>query len=341
MSDFVAQFQLVGQFTVIPNHCLRDPRLSDRAKGRMAYLASHAVGYRVTIAQQIAETKDGRDSVYSGLKELIEFEYLVRRQERGERGRHGKVSYEWGPAASEQRYERAWGASPQVPTASGLAGSGGTGSGDGDTKNNNSLEPQPKEDQSKTKSPGTVGAERTVRNARGRTGAASPRVAPPSQPYPSSEAMAAFAKLPMPWRDAPGWVRNLLACRLDTAVVETRDHGTIPLTPAAVVEAVRAYAPHGPGLGPVVGHTRQHLAALDEVIRKLAIDVHAGTRSPETGLVDDETPRAPDARLIVEPGRCAACGSSEATSRDTPDGLFACDPCWELATSGGPIGEAA
>ena len=35
-------------FTIVPNEWLRDPRISWKAKGLLAYIASHQEGYRLT-----------------------------------------------------------------------------------------------------------------------------------------------------------------------------------------------------------------------------------------------------------------------------------------------------
>jgi hypothetical protein len=96
-------------YTQLPNHWARDPRLSDKAKGRLWSISTHAAGYRLTIAQMIAETKDGREAVYSSLAELVKFGYLVREQLRRPDGKLGEVRYTYGPACTEPAYVRNWG----------------------------------------------------------------------------------------------------------------------------------------------------------------------------------------------------------------------------------------
>ena len=87
-------------FTMIPNDWLRDARLSWKAKGLLAYIASHRAGYRLTRDQIVAEAADGRDSALAGLRELEEVGYLTRIKERGEGGRIEGTRYLLGEAVS-------------------------------------------------------------------------------------------------------------------------------------------------------------------------------------------------------------------------------------------------
>lgn len=75
-------------FTQVPNHWLRNPDLSYRTKGILAAIASHRAGYRLTMAQLINDSKDGRDSVRAGVKEAELAGYLVLTALRDDRGRH-------------------------------------------------------------------------------------------------------------------------------------------------------------------------------------------------------------------------------------------------------------
>jgi hypothetical protein len=65
-------------YTIVDNLWLRDRRLSYKAKGILAAIASHAAGYRLSTAQLIDESADGRDAVRTGLVELEKFGYLRR-----------------------------------------------------------------------------------------------------------------------------------------------------------------------------------------------------------------------------------------------------------------------
>lgn len=80
-------------FTIIPNAWLRDPALSARAKGLLCYMASHAEGYILTVAQMRREMKDGEDSIRSALAELEAAGYLTKERQREASGKLG--AYEW------------------------------------------------------------------------------------------------------------------------------------------------------------------------------------------------------------------------------------------------------
>lgn len=73
---------LQEQFTQISNDALRDARLSFKARGLLSWLASHQSGFGCSVAAIVAATREGRDSVRAGLKELEKFGYLTRTQER-------------------------------------------------------------------------------------------------------------------------------------------------------------------------------------------------------------------------------------------------------------------
>lgn len=161
-----------GFYSQIPNHWIRDHRLTAMEFKILCFWASHEVGYRVTIQQTIAEVKEGRDAIYNAVAGLVRHGYLIRSQGRhGEPvGRGGKtkfaqVDYELGPAAVEQTYERNWGRVPKPPkpqvephpetpeavddpsvsagqTASGFSVTGSAVTGKPDTKKNKVLEDQ-------------------------------------------------------------------------------------------------------------------------------------------------------------------------------------------------------
>lgn len=95
-------------YSSIPNHWLRDYRLSYKAKGLISYIASHKPGYRLSMTQIIAESDDGKSAVYAAIKELTRYNYLITERTRGETGKLGDTNYRFGPAAYEQRYTRAW-----------------------------------------------------------------------------------------------------------------------------------------------------------------------------------------------------------------------------------------
>jgi hypothetical protein len=122
-------------FTQVPNHWLRDPRLTAKAKGVLAYIASHAPGYELTTVQIIAEMKDGESAVKSAIRELEKVGYLQRKQRRDENGRLSSTDY-WivespDEAATVGRFSTG-GKSASGETSGGSSAGGGSG-----TKNTN------------------------------------------------------------------------------------------------------------------------------------------------------------------------------------------------------------
>jgi hypothetical protein len=81
-------------FTIISNAWLRDSALSWKAKGLLAYIASHAPGHTLTSEQILSEGTDGKDAVRAGLVELERRGYLRRIQRRGEGGKITGTDYE-------------------------------------------------------------------------------------------------------------------------------------------------------------------------------------------------------------------------------------------------------
>lgn len=76
MGNLIKKFK--NKFTQIPNTIINDPRLSLRAKGLYMHLLSKPDGWKYYVSEFIKSSKDGRDSVQSGIKELEEYGYLVR-----------------------------------------------------------------------------------------------------------------------------------------------------------------------------------------------------------------------------------------------------------------------
>jgi len=65
---------------------LEDERLSFKAKGILAYVLSKPDNWKVIIKDLMNHAKDGRDSIYAGLKELKGFGYYSKEPIRNERG---------------------------------------------------------------------------------------------------------------------------------------------------------------------------------------------------------------------------------------------------------------
>lgn len=74
-------------YTVISNNCIRDLRLSFKARGLLVLLLSYPDGWKVNTEHLTTQSeKDGRTSILSALKELEQLGYLTRTQIR-ENGR--------------------------------------------------------------------------------------------------------------------------------------------------------------------------------------------------------------------------------------------------------------
>lgn len=65
-------------FAQIPNALLNDESISFKAKGLFAFLFSKPNGWSFSAERMAKQTKDGVDSIYSGLKELEKVGYLER-----------------------------------------------------------------------------------------------------------------------------------------------------------------------------------------------------------------------------------------------------------------------
>ncbi len=80
-------------YTIVPNTWVRDVRLSRKARGLLAELLSHAVGWSVSLEYLVASGAEGRDAVRSAIKELEDVGYLTRSRARDAAGRLGGAHY--------------------------------------------------------------------------------------------------------------------------------------------------------------------------------------------------------------------------------------------------------
>jgi hypothetical protein len=95
-------------FTQISNGLFRDPRLSAKAKGIFGFISTHRAGWGLTPESIAAAMKDGVSAIKGGLRELEEFGYLVRTQQRKPDGTLGPVVYRitdmpWSAPVDENR----------------------------------------------------------------------------------------------------------------------------------------------------------------------------------------------------------------------------------------------
>jgi hypothetical protein len=79
-------------YVQIDKTVINDPRLSWKAKGLMAFLLSKPDDWEVNVTNLIKQSRDGKDGVYSALKELIRYGYVCRRENRI-KGRFVQVEY--------------------------------------------------------------------------------------------------------------------------------------------------------------------------------------------------------------------------------------------------------
>ena len=82
-----------SHFTTIPNAWLRDGRISLKARGLLAMILSHRVGWRITLASLAKQNPEGRDAITSAIKELEEYGYMKRRRTHDERGKFAGFDY--------------------------------------------------------------------------------------------------------------------------------------------------------------------------------------------------------------------------------------------------------
>lgn len=80
-------------FTRIPNYWLRDSRISFKAKGLLAYLLSHEIGYTITLGQIERETGDGKSSIRATVTELEIAGYLITQRTTDERGYNAGLAW--------------------------------------------------------------------------------------------------------------------------------------------------------------------------------------------------------------------------------------------------------
>ena len=81
-------------YAQIPNAWMRDARLSRKARGLLAELLTHRVGWEITIDSLVANGPEGRDAVRSAIKELERFGYLRRARIRRDDGTLSGADYE-------------------------------------------------------------------------------------------------------------------------------------------------------------------------------------------------------------------------------------------------------
>ena len=74
-------------FTILPNRALRDPHVSYRARGVLAYVLSMPDNWRTNAETLARQGLEGRDAIRAAINELIHAGYARRVKAQDERGR--------------------------------------------------------------------------------------------------------------------------------------------------------------------------------------------------------------------------------------------------------------
>jgi hypothetical protein len=80
-------------YTVLSNYHFKEKNMSLKAKGLLSLMLSLPDSWNYTIAGLVSLSKDGKDSVMSGLSELEKFGYLIRTQKTNDKGQFSGVEY--------------------------------------------------------------------------------------------------------------------------------------------------------------------------------------------------------------------------------------------------------
>lgn len=88
----VIKVKIQKDFTVVYNRVLENPNLSFKAKGLWAYCMSLPENWQFHVTHLAKVCKDGKNAIYSALKELQK-EGLVERCQKREKGIYGPVDY--------------------------------------------------------------------------------------------------------------------------------------------------------------------------------------------------------------------------------------------------------
>ncbi|WP_326639753.1 hypothetical protein OG884_34145 [Streptosporangium sp. NBC_01755] len=209
------------RFTRISNLWIRDLRLSWKARGLLAWLTSHATGFRVSEKTIVCAAPDGRDAARAAIGELEAYGYLVRERERGRDGRLGGVTYiicdPWSPrlTAAKPRPENpllaptsADTAKPQVAAYDGKPNVG---------KPTRIRRPEKQEDQNPEKiseNPPLLAVGEPA-DRRGPGAAPTPAANPEELSRMAAELLG---RLPDHYRRAPAWLRSRLLKKISEAL---------------------------------------------------------------------------------------------------------------------------
>lgn len=80
-------------FSIIDNSIIYNSQLSWKARGLLIFLLSKQEDWEIYVTHLIKQGPDGRDSVYSGIQELIEAGYIYHERIRNNKGQYEKGNY--------------------------------------------------------------------------------------------------------------------------------------------------------------------------------------------------------------------------------------------------------
>ena len=124
-------------FVQVDKDLVNDPEISAKAKGIMLYLLSKPDGWKIYESDVVKHMKDGKASINSGIKELIEAGYIEREQVRGEGGVFKGYSYTVYESKDDVEKAKAKADNINVSTETRFSDYGKTDYGKPDTSNNN------------------------------------------------------------------------------------------------------------------------------------------------------------------------------------------------------------
>ena len=89
----IYKHQFSANFVILDNAFLKNPNISLKAKGLLAYILSQKDDWRVYVKQLNKVLKEGEDAIRTGFTELIEHEYVVFLKQKDSQGKFIEGDY--------------------------------------------------------------------------------------------------------------------------------------------------------------------------------------------------------------------------------------------------------
>jgi hypothetical protein len=89
----IIRVQKTANYSVISNEVLNDTEISFRAKGLLCYLLSKPDHWSIQVNHLVTVSTEGRDAVYSIIKELEESGYVTKKKVKGNDGKFSAFQY--------------------------------------------------------------------------------------------------------------------------------------------------------------------------------------------------------------------------------------------------------